>query len=70
MKALFCRSVIFITGLALLIDGLALVNFILHPLAGDFIFQSPLFRAFSILILVPFTLLVGFLIIGAFRAKW
>lgn len=63
MKPLFYRIVVFITGLALFLDGLALVDFLLHPLAGDFVFHSPVFRAFSILLLVPLTLMVGFLII-------
>jgi hypothetical protein len=46
-----------------LLDGLAFVDFILHPLQGDITFGSPLFRIVHILILVPLNVLVGFLII-------
>jgi hypothetical protein len=63
MKLLFYRIVVLVAGLALFLDGLALVDFLLHPLAGDFVYDSALFRAVSILVLVPLTLLVGFLII-------
>ena len=52
-----------VAGLALLLDGLALADFVLHPLAQDHNFHSALYRAATILVLVPLTLLVGYLII-------
>jgi hypothetical protein len=78
MKAVFRWSVTFIAGLALLLDGLALADYFLHPLAGDFHFHSALYRAITVLILLPVTLLVAFLIIrrvpgnivGLFLIMW
>jgi hypothetical protein len=43
--------------------SLAFVDFLLHPLAGDFTYHSIFFRVVSMLVLTPLTLLVGFLII-------
>jgi hypothetical protein len=63
MKTAFYRIVTLVAGLALLLDGLALVDFLLHPLAGDYKFHSALYRAVTVLGLVPLTLLVAFLII-------
>jgi hypothetical protein len=63
MKVLFDRIVLLICGVALALDGLALVDFLLHPLAQDHSFHSTLYRAVVILVLTPLTLLVGFLII-------
>jgi hypothetical protein len=63
MKSLFYRIVIPIAGLALLMDGLALVDFLSHPMAMGYDFHPPLFRAVVVLVLVPLTLLVAFLII-------
>jgi hypothetical protein len=63
MKTIFRRAVYAVAGLALLLDGLALIDFLLHPLAGDAEFQSPLYRAFLVLVLLPLTLAVAFLII-------
>lgn len=63
MKRLFDRIVLILNGVALTLVGIALVDFILHPWAGDYTFNSPAFRALAILVLTPFTLLVGFLII-------
>ena len=62
MKAIFDRSVHIVVAIALCLVGVALVDFILHPLAADFIFTSTLYRAVVILALVPLNLLVGFLI--------
>lgn len=63
MRTAYRRVVYGIAGLALLLDGLALADFLLHPLAGDYNFDSPLFRAVVILILLPLNLLIAFLII-------
>jgi hypothetical protein len=63
MKKLFDRIVFLISGVALFLVGIALVDFLLHPLAEDYTFQSTLFRAVVILVITPLTLLVGFLII-------
>ena len=62
MKAIFDRSVHIVVAIALCLVGVALVDFILHPLATDFTFNSTLYRAVVILALVPLNLLVGFLI--------
>ena len=63
MKTIFDRIVLLLTGFALFLVGLALVDFLLHPLAGDYNFHSSLFRALVMLVFIPLTLLVGFLII-------
>jgi hypothetical protein len=63
MKAIFDRIFLLLGGVALFLDGLALLDFLLHPLAGDFTFHSTIYRAVVILLLTPLTLLVGFLII-------
>jgi hypothetical protein len=63
MKTIFDRVVFLLNGVALSLVGLALVDFMLHPLAKDFTYNSALYRAVSILVLTPLTLLVGFLII-------
>jgi len=44
---------------ALALCGLALVDFLLHPLAKDFTYQSTLYRALSMLVLTPLTLWLG-----------
>ena len=49
--------------LALFLDGLAFIDFVLHPLAGEKDYHSPLYRIVHMLILVPLNILVGFLII-------
>jgi hypothetical protein len=63
MKTVFDRIIIFLTVISLLLCAIALVDFVLHPLARDFTYNSIFFRAISILVLTPLTLLVGFLII-------
>jgi hypothetical protein len=63
MKSMFAGIVRLVSGLALALCGLALVDFLLHPLAKDAIFHSTLFRVVVMLALVPLTLLAGFLII-------
>jgi hypothetical protein len=63
MKTLFDRIVFLLNAVSLSLVGLALVDFMLHPLAKDFTYNSALYRAVSILVLTPLTLLVGFLII-------
>ena len=63
MKKIFDRIILLLDGVALALYGLALGDFFLHPLAKDEIFQSSFFRPIVILLLVPLTLLVGFLII-------
>jgi hypothetical protein len=63
MKKIFYRLILLIDGAALALVGLAVVDFLLHPLAPDAVFHSTLFRAVVILVLVPLTLLAGFLII-------
>jgi hypothetical protein len=62
MKTIFYRIVLLIDGMALALVGLALVDFLFHPLAPDSTFNSPIFRAVVMLVLTPLTLLVGFLI--------
>lgn len=61
MKA-FDRIIRILIVPSLALFGLALVDFLLHPLAGDYSYQSPLFRAVNILILTPLNILVGLLI--------
>jgi hypothetical protein len=63
MKKTHDQIVLLLNGVALALVGLALVDFMLHPLAKDFTYNSAVYRAVSILVLTPFTLLVGFLII-------
>jgi hypothetical protein len=63
MKKIFDRIVLLLNGVAIALFGLALGDFLLHPLAEDFIFHSSIFRPIVILLLVPLTLIVGFLII-------
>jgi hypothetical protein len=63
MKTAFDRIVLLLNGAALSLCGLALVDFLLHPLAADFTYHSVLYRAISMLVLTPLTLLVGFLIV-------
>ena len=63
MKKIFDRFVLFLNGVALLLCGVALVDFLLHPLAVDMNFNSSIYRAASVLLLMPLTLLVGFLVI-------
>jgi hypothetical protein len=63
MKKVFDRVVLLLTGVSLALVGLALVDFVLHPLVVDFTFHSAFYRAATILVLTPLTLLVGFLII-------
>ena len=62
MKTIFDRIVLLLVGVALILDGLALVDFLLHPLAADFTYHSAIYRAVVVLVLIPLTLLVGFLI--------
>jgi hypothetical protein len=63
MKAIFDRILLLLNGVALALVSLAFVDFLLHPLAGDFTYHSIFFRVVSMLVLTPLTLLVGFLII-------
>jgi hypothetical protein len=60
MKAIFERVVHLVSWLALC--SVALVDFLLHPLAPDADYHSPVFRAAAMLVLTPLTILVGFLI--------
>jgi hypothetical protein len=60
MKAMFDRVVHVLIWVALFLCGLALVDFFLHPLASDFTYHSIVYRAVSILLLTPITLLVAF----------
>jgi len=62
MKALFDRIVHLLVGVALAVCGLALADFLLHPLGQDYTFHSTLYRTVVMLVLTPLTLLVGFLI--------
>jgi hypothetical protein len=62
MKTLFDRIVRVLIWVALFLCGLALVDFILHPLASDFTYHSTLYRAVTMLLITPVSLLVGFLI--------
>jgi hypothetical protein len=63
MNRILRPVVLLYSGVALALAGFALVDFLLHPLAGDSNFQSNVFRAVVILVLVPLTLLVAWLII-------
>jgi hypothetical protein len=63
MKKIFDRIVHLLIWVAIFLCGLALADFILHPLAADFTYHSILYRAIVMLLLTPLTLLVGFLII-------
>jgi hypothetical protein len=63
MKARFYRIVLLLTGLALFLNGLAIVDFFLHPFAADYNFHSTFYRSITVLVLIPLTLLIGFLII-------
>jgi hypothetical protein len=69
MKPVFLRNTVFqrvvyvVAGLALCLDALALVDFVLHPLATDHIFSSSLYRGLIVLVLLPLNLLIAFLII-------
>jgi hypothetical protein len=63
IKRIFEHVVLLLNGVALSLVGLALVDFLLHPLAGDEVFHSALFRVFVVLGLIPLTLAVGFLVI-------
>ncbi|MBP1693696.1 MAG: hypothetical protein H6Q37_1579, partial [Chloroflexi bacterium] len=63
MKTIFDRIVYLLIVVALSLVSLALVDFMLHPLAKDFTYNSTLYRAVTLLLLTPLTLLVGFLII-------
>jgi hypothetical protein len=63
MKLIFDRSVRVVSGISLALIGLALVDFLLHPLGQDYLFQSAFYRAVVILVLTPLNLLAGFLII-------
>ena len=63
MKRIFDRAVFLISGVSLALICLAVVDFLLHPLAQDYLFQSTLYRAVVILVLTPLNLLAGFLII-------
>lgn len=63
MKKIFDRVVFLLNWVSLFLCGLALVDFLIHPLARDFTYHSILYRVVSMLVLTPLTLLVGFLII-------
>lgn len=63
MKKVFDRFVHLLGGVSLGLSGLALVDFLLYPLATDFTYHSALYRAVVILVFTPLTLLIGFLII-------
>jgi hypothetical protein len=63
MKKTFDRLVWLVCGLSLALIGLALLDFLLHPLARDYTFYSTLYRAVVILLLTPLNLLAAFLII-------
>ncbi len=62
MKTIFDRIVLLLIWVALALCGLALADFLLHPLATDYNFNSTIYRAVTMLVLTPLTLLVGFLI--------
>jgi hypothetical protein len=62
MKTRFYRFIYYLQGVALLLCGIALVDFMLNPLAPDFIFDSTSFRILSMWLATPLTLLVGFFI--------
>ena len=63
MKTVLDRIVRVLVWVALALCGLAFADFLLHPLAADFTYQSVIYRAVVMLVLTPLTLLVGFLII-------
>lgn len=63
MKTVFDRIVHLLIWVALFLCGLALVDFLLHPLAADFTYHSILYRMVSLLLFTPLSLLVGLLII-------
>jgi len=60
MKTIFDRIVYLLIVVALSLVSLALVDFMLHPLAKDFTYNSTLYRAVTLLLLTPLTLLVWF----------
>jgi hypothetical protein len=62
MKTRFYRFTYYLQGVSLLLCGIALVDFILNPLAPDFIFGSTSFRILSMWVATPLTLLVSFFI--------
>ena len=62
MKTVFDRIVRVLSWVALFPCGLALVDFVLHPLAPDFTYHSTLYRVAAMLLFTPLSLLVGFLI--------
>lgn len=62
MKSVFERSILLVSLISLALCSVALVDFVLHPLAQDAVFHSSPYRAVVILVLAPLTLLVGFLI--------
>lgn len=63
IPTIFKRFVVFLDAIALLLTAIALGDFLLHPLAQDYVFQSTAFRAVVILVLSPLTIFVGSLII-------
>ncbi len=63
MKKIFDRFIFLVDGVALALCAVVLVDYLLHPLEGDSTLNSVLFRAVTILLLMPLTLLVGFLVI-------
>ncbi len=63
MKRVFDRAVHLLAGAAIILVSMALLDFLLHPLARDCIFHSSIFRAVVMLVFTPLTILVGFLII-------
>ncbi len=62
MNTLVSRVARVLSWVAFFPCGLALADFVLHPLAPDFTYHSILYRAVAMLLLTPFSLLVGFLI--------
>ncbi len=63
MKKTFDRIILLLIVFVLALCGLAFIDFLLHPQAPDFSYHSIFYRIVSMLVLTPFTLLVGFLII-------
>ncbi len=63
LKTIFYRIVLVLAGVTLALDSLALADFFLHPLGTDYNFHSTLYRAVTVLVLMPLNLLAGFLII-------
>lgn len=63
IKPLFWHAVLLLAGVALALAGLALADFLLHPLAADATSGSALVRAVVVLVLTPLNLLAGLLII-------